>query len=165
MIRSVAFCFLLLIAVSVGFCPVQNRGVRYYSPSFEKTASRKCAGSTSSTSTSISSTTLPEDSLTTTIKQAQSCINSDSCSVQEAEAYLQKILSITNGRTDGTFTGESLGDKPVFVGELVAGLTSKSKPKRHDDSSSKFPSTQFQLGFGFGFYAAVDVAIRVWNEF
>eukprot|EP00560_Eucampia_antarctica_P006434 CAMPEP_0197829228 /NCGR_PEP_ID=MMETSP1437-20131217/5661_1 /TAXON_ID=49252 ORGANISM="Eucampia antarctica, Strain CCMP1452" /NCGR_SAMPLE_ID=MMETSP1437 /ASSEMBLY_ACC=CAM_ASM_001096 /LENGTH=115 /DNA_ID=CAMNT_0043430769 /DNA_START=213 /DNA_END=560 /DNA_ORIENTATION=- len=53
------------------------------------------------------------------------CANSDSCSIDEAQAYMNEIIHVQSGCVTGTLVGEDVCENIVFASEVIASLRQK----------------------------------------
>eukprot|EP00560_Eucampia_antarctica_P006192 CAMPEP_0197825734 /NCGR_PEP_ID=MMETSP1437-20131217/2770_1 /TAXON_ID=49252 ORGANISM="Eucampia antarctica, Strain CCMP1452" /NCGR_SAMPLE_ID=MMETSP1437 /ASSEMBLY_ACC=CAM_ASM_001096 /LENGTH=164 /DNA_ID=CAMNT_0043425865 /DNA_START=230 /DNA_END=724 /DNA_ORIENTATION=- len=57
--------------------------------------------------------------------KAVDCANSDSCSIDEARAYMNEIVHVQSGCVAGTLVGEDVCENSVFASEVIASLRQK----------------------------------------
>lgn len=72
-----------------------------------------------------SSVSFNEDSAAALMNQAVDCSTSDTCSVEQAEWYLQEIISVQSGCVVGTLVDDAVCENQQVVAQVVAGLRQK----------------------------------------
>ena len=56
---------------------------------------------------------------------ASNCANSDSCSIEEAEQYLNEMLHLQSDCASGALRSQRICDDVLFPSEVIAGLREK----------------------------------------
>jgi len=59
------------------------------------------------------------------MSKANTCAHSETCSIDEAEAYLEEIIHIQSGCVSGSFSSEQVCDNIEFPNEVIAALRQK----------------------------------------
>ena len=59
------------------------------------------------------------------MKKARECASSDTCSLEDANLYLQEVVHVQGNCAAGTLNGQQLCDDVVSISEVITGLRTK----------------------------------------
>lgn len=86
---------------------------------------------------------------------ANSCAHSDTCSIEDAEMYLNEMLHLQSDCVSGVLHSEAICDDVVFPSEVIAGL--RDKIQKQVEMSNQ--SSALKIGFNPIFLAILVVYI------
>ncbi len=66
-----------------------------------------------------------EDEAMVMMMRASNCANSDTCSIEEAEEYLNEMLHLQSSCASGVLSSDLVCDDVIFPSEVIAGLRQK----------------------------------------
>jgi hypothetical protein len=68
-----------------------------------------------------------EDEAMMTMMRATTCAHSETCSIEEAEKYLDEILNLQSSCVSGTLSSQQLCEDVLFTSEVISDLRQKIK--------------------------------------
>lgn len=135
--------------------PIQSSLVAFMLTSASSSAAAFTIQSAASTATSTSTSTFraatklnvhaanSESDAMMMINQANACAHSDTCSIEEAEEYLNEMLHLQSDCVSGSLTNGLICDDILFPSEVISGL--RDKIQKQVEMSNQ--GSTFQVGW------------------
>lgn len=86
-----------------------------------------------------------EDDAMGLLFRARDCADSESCSIDMANAYLKEVVHVQSGCAAGTLSGAAVCDNALLITEVVASLRSKIEKESYSASRQFLTARQAEL--------------------